>query len=78
MFCSKFDNLLKCFLNLKGFNINILSFSDLNYVKTYYRKYPKTTPWRYDPNWVITPWRLVIEFEDKSNIFAMAEILDFL
>ncbi len=43
-----------------------------------YRKYPKTTPWRYDPNWVITPWRLDIEFEDKSNIFAMAEILDFL
>ena len=28
--------LTKCFLNLKGFNINILSFSDLNHVKTYY------------------------------------------
>jgi hypothetical protein len=28
-------NLLKCFLNLKGFNINILSFSDVNYAKTF-------------------------------------------
>jgi hypothetical protein len=45
--------------------------------KIKYRKYPKTAQWRYNPKWVITSWRLVIEFEDKFGIIAMAEILDF-